>query len=183
MKIFLLILTTIWTSFWIYAGVGIFKDTPYQIEKDKEFIEKQINPCIDFVENFKIENNRLPNYREFYTWERDYFKDYTSDLKQEIDSLIPGMGSVQYLRSTYGIISNDLGKFKEANWRNDYAIGVWRGDWVEYYFSWNKTYDTNNYSWANGFSALITLTGIGLIPLVFWVIYLKKRKKAAHNIV
>ncbi len=181
MKILLIIITVLWTSFWIYAGIGIFKDTPYQIKKDKEFVENEIKPCVDFVESFKTENSRLPNYREFFTWERDYFNDYTSDLKQEIDSLIPGMGRVQYIRSNYGIISNDINKFKEANWRTDYAIGVWRGDWMEYYFSWNKTYDTNNYSWSDGSTTLMTLTGIGLFPLIFWWIYFRKRKKAAHN--
>ena len=179
MKILLVILTVLWTSFWIYAGIGIFKDTPYQIKKDKEFVENEIKPCVDFVESFKTENSRLPNYREFFTWERDYFKDYTSDLKQEIDSLIPGMGRIQYIRSENGIISNDVNKFKEANWKTDYAIGVWRGDWMEYYFSWNNTYDTNNYSWKDGFISLITLTGIGLFPLILWWIYLRKRKKSS----
>lgn len=43
MKIFLIILTALWTSFWIYAGIGIFKDTPYQIQQDKEFIKKIFN--------------------------------------------------------------------------------------------------------------------------------------------
>ena len=168
MRILLIILTIIWTSFWTFVGIGIFIDTPDQITKDKEFIDSKLMPCVDFVKNFDKENNRLPNYREFYVWERHFFKDYTSDLTQEVDSLIPGMGTIQYIRSKNNIIINDLNKFEKANWQTDYAIGIWRGEWTEYYFSWTDSYDTNNYSWKGAFIGLIIYLGIGIIPIIIW---------------
>ncbi len=177
MRIVSKILTVLWTIFWGYAGVSILIKTPYQIKKDEELIKNELNPCIKFVETFKSKNNRLPSYREFYTWGSDFFKDYTSDLKIEVDSLLLGVGRVKYIRSNYGIILDDLSKFKEANWKKDYAIGVWRGELMEYYFSWNKEYDTNNYSWIDAFKTFMALIGVGLLPLVFWKIYLTKRKK------
>ena len=110
MRIFLIILTILWFLFWVFVGIGIFLNTPSQIAKDKNFIDTQLAPCVGFVEKFEMQNNRLPNYREFYIWERDYFKDYASDLTQKADSLIPGMGRIQYIRSEYRILYNDLYK-------------------------------------------------------------------------
>jgi hypothetical protein len=176
MRIFLIILTILWSLFWAFVGIGIFLGTPGQIAKDKDFVDTQLIPCVDFVENFETQNNRLPNYREFYIWERDYFKDYASDLTQKVDSLIPGMGHIQYIRSGYRILYNDLYKFEDANWEIDYAIAIWRGEWTEYYFSWNNNYDTNNYSWSDGFSTLLIMIGIGFFPLVFWWLNYRKRK-------
>ena len=40
-------------------------------------------------------------------------------------------------------------------------------------------YDSNNYSWHDGFIGLILMTILGLLPwLVWWLI---KKRKAEHN--
>jgi hypothetical protein len=167
-------LTFLWVAFWLYAGVSMFLDTPKQMESDRIFIEKQIKPSVDFVKNFKSINGRLPNNREYYTWQREYHKDYSSDLTQQIDSLIPGFGTVKYIRKLTDVVSNDFDKFKNADWNKDFAIGVWRGEWMEYYFSWTGKYDSNNYSWQDGFIGLSVITGIAIFPLLFWWIGIKK---------
>ena len=54
----------------------MFLDTPKQIASDKKFIETEIKPSVEFVKNFKTTNGRLPNNREYYSWQREYHKDY-----------------------------------------------------------------------------------------------------------
>jgi len=179
MRTLLKILTFLWLVFWLYAGVSMVLDTPEQIASDKKFIEKEIKPSVDFVKNFKTINGRLPNNREYYTWQREYYKDYSSDLTQQVDSLIPGLGSKQYIRKLTDAVSNDYDKFKNADWNKDFAIGVWRGEWSEYYFSWTDSYDSNNYSWLDGFIGLAGMTGIGIFPLLFWWLDIRKRRKTS----
>ena len=70
---------------------------------------------------------------------------------------------------------NDLYKFKKADWSKDFAIGIWRGSWAEYYFSWNDSYDTNSYSWFDGIFELIIMIACAFLPLMFW--WYKKSKK------
>jgi len=163
-------LTILWASFWIFIGIGLFLETPNQIEKDNEFIKNKLKPCVEFVQNFEKENKRLPNYREFYVWDRNFFKDYTGGG----DSLISMYG--KYIRSENNIISNDLGKFEKANWKTDYAIGIWRGEWMEYYFSWTDSYDTNNYSWNGAFIGLLIYLGLAIVPIISLWFYYRKRK-------
>jgi hypothetical protein len=179
MRTFLKILTFLWLIFWLYAGVSMFLDTPKQMASDKMFIESEIKPSVDFVNTFKRTNGRLPNNREYYTWQRDFHKDYSSDLTQQLDSLIPGLGTKQYIRKLSDVISTDYDKFKNADWNKDFAIGVWRGEWTEYYFSWTDSYDTNNYSWTDGYIGLAVMTGIGVFPLLFWWLIIRQRRKSS----
>ena len=176
MKTFLKILTFIWIALFVFLGISMLLETPKQISRDKTFIEEEIKPSVDFVKDFYSKNKRLPTNREFFTWERDYYKDYTSDLTLPVDSLIPGLGRVQYIRQGSDVVTDDLDKFKNANWEKDFAIGVWRGDWWEYYFSWSDSYDTNNYSLYGGIISSTVIISIGLSPLLLWW-WINRRKK------
>jgi hypothetical protein len=77
------------------------------------------------------------------------------------------------------VIRNDYDKFKNADWNKDFAIGVWRGEWTEYYFSWTDSYDTNNYSCTDGYIGLAVMTGIGFFPLLFWWLNIRRRRKSS----
>ena len=171
MKLILKVLTFIWFVFWLILGISILIGTPEQIKKDRIFIETEIKPSVDFVYNFKTKNNRLPNYREFYTWERNFYNDYSSDLNQKEDSLIAGNGLKMYVRK-----QSDLGlegkEFENIDWNKNFAIAVWRGEWTEYYYSWKNTYDTNNYSWKSSIWAFVLYLIVGLLPIFLW----KRRK-------
>lgn len=151
-------------------------DTPMQIASDKKFINTEIKPSVDFVKNFKTIYDRLPNYREYYTWRRKYYKDYSGDLTQQVDSLIPEHGTKPYIRKLSDVLTNDYGKFKNVDWKKDFAIGVWRGEWTEYYFSWTDSYDSNNFSLRDGFFISAILAGIGFFPLLFWWFDIRKRR-------
>ena len=98
MRIILKIATFLWFACWLYLGVSVLLDTPDQMASDQKFIEKEIKPLVDFVKNYKANHGLLPTYRAYYTWQRAYYKDYSSDLTQSVDSLIPGLGSKQYIR-------------------------------------------------------------------------------------
>jgi len=183
MRIFLNAIIFIWATVWIIIGVGVFLETPGQIERDDFFFNKEIKPSIDFVEDFKSTNERLPNYREYYTWARDYYEDYTSDLNQTVDSLIGANTlSHKYIRSNNDVMNEDLSKFKDVDWSKDYAIAVWRGEWAEYYYSWEKEYDGNNYSWQSGLFALIVMVIVGILPFFVWWYLNTRRKKRGLNV-
>ncbi len=143
-------------------------------------------PPVNFIETYKETNNSLPSYREYYLWSRNYYKDYCSDLTQEVDSLIgEDCHMHRYIRSNSDIInSKDIRRFKNADWSKDYAISAWRGEWTEYYFSWSDKCSANNYGWSDGFLFLGIYIFIGLLPFTFWwikQIYKRKTKKAAAN--
>ncbi len=178
MKILLKTLSFVWFFVWLYIGLSAVLETPDQIKSDKEFVKNEIKPSVDFINNFKETKNRLPTNREYYTWQRKYHNDYTSDLTQKEDSLIPGLGRIQYIRKITDIVSDDKEKLSGADWSKDYAIAVWRGEWMEYYFSWSDTYDTNNYSWKDGIIGLLFYIIMACVPLIFWFVY---NKRKAHN--
>ncbi len=175
MRIFYRILIFLWTIAWLAIGILALIDIT---DTDSEFTQKEIKPSVDFIKKYISINNRLPTNREYYTWQRDYHKIYCSDLNQQNDSLIPGLGPIQYLRSSTDFISTDQYKCKNANWNNDFAIGAWNGDFWEYYFSWTDSYDTGNHSWTERLLGLIISIGIGFIPLLFRRFKYKKEKSS-----
>jgi hypothetical protein len=175
MKIVIAILIFIWTGIWLFIGIGVLWDTPRQIGRDNIFIHNQIKPAVDFVRGFQSDSNRLPTKRQFYTWKSNFYKDYPRALNKTNDSTITYLPDVNYIRNNSDVIENDAHKFKNADWTKDYAIGVWRGEWMEYYFSWSNSYDTNNYSWGDGFMVLAVCFGIGILPLIFWLRLIRKK--------
>jgi hypothetical protein len=52
---------------------------------------------------------------------------------------------------------------------------------MEYYFSWSNSYDTNNYSWVDGFIGLVVCSSIGLLPFIVWLRFNRKKKKKQHT--
>jgi len=160
-----------WLLFWVILGIIMFADTQNQINQDKEFIENEIKPSVEFIKKFRTENDRLPLNREYYTWRREYHKDYSSDLKQSNDLLIAPGGP--YIRKSSDVVIGELGIEDQSvldniDWKNDFVIGIWRGEWNEYYFSSNDKYFGNGYSWNDGLVSLLISFTIGILPFLFW---------------
>jgi hypothetical protein len=107
MKTLLKILAICWLVCWLFIGVWIFLDTSVQIKSDTKFINSQLKPSVNFVSKFMASNNRLPLKREFYTWARDYYKDYSGDLTLINDSFING-DSRRYIRYTSDLREDEL---------------------------------------------------------------------------
>ena len=167
-------------ALWIFLGIGGFVNGP-NVDSDKIFIEKEIKPSVDFVKNFRKDNNRLPTNKEFYTWERIYYKNNPNKVHYYIDTSIIYIEKHQYIRNDSSINKENLNKFKKANWNKDFAICVWRGDWEIYYFSWTDSYDSERYSASKDIIGFIIIILIGLLPLLFWFIYYKRKRKAVKE--
>jgi hypothetical protein len=165
-RIIFLILTAFWMFIFLSLGISMYSDAPEQIAKDKAFVKEQIVPAVNFVEGFKTEYKRLPTQEEFIKWEKEYNNENAESIYTE------------YIRSKSEITGNDIHKFKNTDFSKDYAIGVWRGEWMKYYFSWNKKYDTNIYSLEDARESLIIDSVIALFPIIFCLLYYWRKSKA-----
>ena len=142
-------LLKLWFAIFLVIGVGSLCMTPGQIEKDRSFVDTKLKPVVHYVDSFRKANNRVPTEPEF-----DSAKKIIPDIWGA--DLLPG--KEDGLRD---------GAFPaNIDWSKEYAIMVWRGDWAEYYYSWNKRYETNNWSWLDAFAMLAFSTIIGFIPLL-----------------
>jgi hypothetical protein len=166
-KLVVRLMAIIWAILLTYIGLSIFLDTPNQKVRDEAFIDVKLKPSVLFIQQFKAKHARLPSNREFYTWQREYYNDFHSDLSQTVDSLIPNMANTLYIRSKWSIPSDDQFDLRKANWGKDFAIGAWNGDNFEYYKSWSNSYTVNIYSWVDGLIDFLMLTIIGFLPIFF----------------
>jgi hypothetical protein len=155
----------LWLAFFVYLGVSFLEYTPKQIKKDRDFIEFQMKPHVNFVKDFQKQHGRLPSEWEFYN------KAFDSSGNKTPESY---MCSGVYIRSNISGITAEKAEFKNANWDKDYAIRIWRGEWNEYYYSWTDAYDCNNYSWKDGYFALTIMWLIGIVPMLFGLIAVRK---------
>lgn len=158
MNVVLKILTGLWITFWLWFAFEILITTPLQIQKDTDFINNEIKPAVNYVKIFKRNHQRLPTEQEF------------SDFGKQHNIY------AEYIRLKNQIPIDDYSKVKDADWSKDFAIAAWRGEWMEYYFSWTNNYDSNNYSWSDGFIGFGITSGIGIFPLLFlWFKILRRR--------
>ena len=89
-------------------GAAIVK----QHAKDKQFVQEELQPLAAHIEQFRADNGRLPTDDEFKIWDHGFAKLYYSHKPDFCDSW------------------GEDGR--------DFLIGVWRGEWFEYYQSWDK---------------------------------------------
>ena len=89
-------------------GAAIVK----QHAKDKQFVREELLPLADHIEQFRINTGRLPTDEEFKIWDQGSAKLY---YRHKPDFC-----------SSWG----EDGK--------DFLVGAWRGEWFEYYQSWDK---------------------------------------------
>jgi hypothetical protein len=138
----LLNLLKICAFFGFIHGIVINFQFSKQLERDKKFIEREMKPSVDFVNNFKEKNLKLTSKKEYYTWERTFHNDFSNSIQN--DTVIVGLGSLFYIRSEGDVIYEDLDQFKGVNWKTDFAISAWNGDYYEYYYSWRNCYSLGN---------------------------------------
>lgn len=169
----------LWLVFFVIIGILNLLETPEQMKRDKSFIDTQVKPSIEFIENFRKQNFRLPTKTEYYKWKIVYDKDYLINLKISKDSLVAENG--EYIRSCRELPTEYTNECKNIDWSKNYMIAVWRGEWHEYYLSWRNAYDTNNYNWVDGFIGMIVCFCIGFMPLIIWQLSTRKKKGTTNS--
>lgn len=153
MKHIIYFLAFIWAGTAIVIGTLGLIVVPGQIQKDEKFLKTVLQPPVEFIKNFKRGRGRLPSDEEFGEWFARHNNNYIYE-------------SVLYMRSANGISADDTYKFKNANWKKDFAVGAWRGEWEDYYFSWSDKYDVSAYTWSDAFFEFTVCLFIGALPLI-----------------
>ncbi len=163
-------------AIWIFYLVD---DTINEQKNEIEFIKNEINDSRKFIEEFKIKFNKLPNTREFYTWQREFYNDYSCDLNQINESLISGQCRIEYVRYSDPIPINLRNKFKTIDFNKEYTIEIQRDKYLcfESYHSWNNSYETNNFLFDLIFGIIIILL-ISIIPYL----YFRNKSKIKYQI-
>lgn len=106
---------------WMFAcAIWMFylvDETINEQKEEIEFIKNETKNSRKFIQEFKIKFNKLPNTREFYTWQREFYNDYSSDLNQTNESLTSGECRIEYVRYSYPISINLQNKFKTIDFK------------------------------------------------------------------
>src|ERR1039458_5353390 len=91
-----------------------------QSRKDKAFTEAQLVPLASYVEAFRDSQHRLPSDAEFQAWASTNCENKAVWYYQTKPAFMSDWGSPA----------------------RDFIVGAWRGEWVQYYRSWDKkTFD------------------------------------------
>ena len=158
MKYIIYFFSFIWAALAILIGTLGLIQVPRQLQKDEKFLKTVLKPPVEFIKNFKVSCGRLPSDEEFNKW-------------LAINAGNEAYGGVYYIRSTASVTADDIYKFKNANWKKDFAVGAWRGEWEDYYFSWSDKYDVSAYTWRDAIFECIVCLFLGVLPLaIIWLI-------------
>jgi hypothetical protein len=141
-KVVLLSLSVGWAVMLIAYGINVYIDAPVQIQRDKDFIKNSINPYISTIDSFRVINQRLPTVQEF------------NEMKRGSS---PNLGNAQYIRSEQFVDDEVKEYVKGIDWRHNYVLAVWRGEWLGYYISAGKKYVTNNYTIGGAFFGMLSI--------------------------
>jgi hypothetical protein len=148
----------------LFTGIGLhfLIGATKQLQKDKDFLKRRIDPGIATIDSFKTIHARLPSVKEF------------EKIKNGSAS---NLGSQNYIRNLSDVDAEIKSKVKDMDWSDNYVLAVWRGEWWEYYISRNHVYVTNGYSIADGWIAMVAALIVGALPLIGLVFHRMHRKK------
>ena len=152
-------LFAIWLAIWLIAIVMMVGYTPFQISKDKEFISR-IDSATACLEKFEL------------LLGHDQFKAHFQNGNNSKDCF-----ALVYFDK---VPKNDYTEEIEVP-TGSWAVGVWRGEWREFYLKWNKRYLTNHFTWASLFAYVLEAVLIGGLPvsLLKLGIHLQQKKNAS----
>lgn len=159
--------TLLWLGLFLWFGVATLIYAPEQVIKDKEFINKEIDPSIKRINNFKAINHRLPTVAEFSKLNgRD-----TNDL-----------GNTDYIRNDRNLERKIKNRTKGMDWNKNYVLFVWRGEWAEYYISDGHQYVTNDYQISDAVILMVVAIFIGVLPLSTVILFKRSRYRRDEKI-
>jgi hypothetical protein len=100
------------------GGAFTFKQT--RKDRDREFVASHLLPLVHYVEVFRDSHERLPTTQEFEQWAQRTYDNKALWYYPEKPDFISDWGTQ----------------------RRDFVVGAWRGEWVQYYRSWDhKTFE------------------------------------------
>ena len=132
-----------------------------------------MRPYVQLVESFRKEYQRLPTESEYDTLVVNHYDKLPSNYnKQEIDTLsfdeklsyYKGVACI-YARRYSSIPDFADFPYVFIDWKTNYVIGFWQGEWFEFYISQTNNYTIDDYP-SQGIWGLLVNCLIGLIPLV-----------------
>ena len=160
LKAVLYIISLLWFGLLTYVGIDNYSYAPDIIERDREFIAKALTPKVEFVEAFRSNQDRLPTLEEFNSSLEIRPNEYET-----------------YIREASQVPSEIRDDVKDLDWSSDYVIAVWRGEWFEFYISEGERYITNDFDYSDAIQNMIITIGIGLLPLMAFLMYQIKNNK------
>jgi hypothetical protein len=84
--------------------------------RNADFDQRNLFPVVGFIERYQKTNSSLPNEIEIQAWAKVNFNDMPVWFYTNKPDFMEVWGSKS----------------------NDYVVGVWRGEWIQYYRSWDK---------------------------------------------
>jgi hypothetical protein len=133
--------------FWLVSivffsgGLVAIWHTPTQMENGKILRDTTMNPAVEFVISYHSKTGRLPSYSEFENWKKNKGRD-----NEALFLILSGSAPTDW----------PFDEIKEDN----FGIGVWHGEWNEYYSSAKDHYTSDDFGWLDGIK----------IMLLFWLV-------------
>jgi len=176
----LFIIAAIWACFFSIMAIDFLVQTPDQMEKDKRFISQYLQPRIDFVQNFSDAAGRVPSQNEYidYQLKRD-----PSRVDPANEESLRRFGSNEFFTAAEkDRLLDELAdqiNVQEMPYEG-WIVSAWRGEWSEFYTSWDNRYYTNNWSWQSGIaqSLYCFIIGFGPLAIYFLVLFFRGKNKA-----
>ncbi len=95
--------------------VGVWLSHHYQRTRELEFTQQNLLPIAAWVETYRKANDGLPTEWEFREWADSEYENKLIEYYSEQPKFV----------NTWGVVGHD------------FVIGMWQGDWVHYYQSWD----------------------------------------------
>jgi len=102
-----------------------FPTTESFTTRDNNTVKERMRRCVFLIDSFKNINHRLPTVSEF-------------------DKIVNGnsgnLGNTDYIRDDKFLDFRIKLQVRNIDWSKNYVLGVWRGEWWEYYISSSQKY-------------------------------------------
>lgn len=95
-------------------------------------IQQSFKNAVEFTDTFHQENDRLPSEAEFDNWANLQTKSNRSHSEMFLETNLDQIKS--RLNNPKEPLLQDFGAPRDGS----YIIGLWRGEWNEYYVSWKQ---------------------------------------------
>lgn len=174
-------LSIAWLTICLIYGIFVLFQTPDLIKEGDRYIESSITPAVTFVNTFSMTHDRMPTQREFYTWVREYYRVFTSDLNAKDDSLIADISTLTYTTDYRYFVTEKFITNHKIDWSKAFVICNLKNGEGDCYCSWTNKYDTNNWTWTSGIINLMYSAAIGSIPVLLWWLNLRLSRKVSPN--